>query len=264
MKRIATAAFAAAFAASPAFADALAEAAATAGATAGISEEEAALPSEWQGKVAAGFDTASGNTDKDAASVRLEAKKLQGQWVVIAVADGAWEQNEVDGEDEDTVSNVKAEVNVKRRFDGFFVYGDASALHDGIAGIKYRTVESVGLGTYLVDEETLKLSAEAGLAWVQEKLDGVGSDDYLAWRVAERADWTPAFAEGVSFFEQADALADFDDSDRWSANLEAGVDIPMFLGLSTTLKGVVAHNHSPAEGKEKTDRRFVAQVGWNF
>ena len=264
MKHATAFAFAAALAATSVHADAISQAAATAGASAGISEEEAALPPEWQGKVAAGFDTASGNTDKDAASVHLEAKKLQGDWVVIAAADGVWEQTEVDGEDHDTESNAKAGVNVKRRLGGYFVYGDLSGEHDGIAGVKYRFAESVGLGTFLVDEDTLKFSVEAGIAYVQEELDGSESDDYLAWRLAERADWVPVWAEGVSFYEQASVLADFDESDRWTGGFEAGVDIPMFAGLSTTRKAVVEHNHMPAEGKEKTDRRLAAQVGYNF
>ncbi len=264
MKHSVSIALAAAFASACASADALSQAAATAGASAGISEEEAALPQFWQGKVAAGFDTASGNTEEDGASVHLEAKKLHGDWVVLATGDGAWKQTEVDGEDHDTESNAKAEVNVKRRLGGYFVYGDLMGLHDGVAGVKYRTAESVGLGTFLVDEETLKFSVEAGLAYVQEKLDGTQSDDYLAWRVAERADYVPVWAEGVSFYEQASVLADFDESDRWTADFETGIDIPMFAGLSTTLKAVVAHNHMPAEGKEKTDRRLLAQVGYNF
>ena len=252
-------------------ADAIEQASATAGAiAAGITEDDAKLTADWQGKVALGLDSASGNTEKDAASAHAEAKKLRGETVVIATLDGAWEETEVsdaDGantRDERTKGNVKGEVNAKERFDGFFVYGDIAAEHDGVAGIKYRFVESLGLGTYLVDTDTLKFSIEAGLAEVQEKLDGADSDDYTAYRLAERADWVPTFAEGVSFFEKADFLADFDDSDHYFANVEAGIDIPMFAGLSVTLKGVVNYNHLPAAGKEKTDRSLVAQIGYNF
>ena len=183
---------------------------------------------------------------------------------MLSTTDGAWEQTKVDGKDCDTESNVKSELNVKRRLGGFFVYGHVAAAHDGVAGVKYRVAEGAGIGTFLADTETFKFSVEAGLSYVQEKLDGAASDDYLAWRLAERADWTPDFANGVSFFEAADILADFDESDRWNANAEAGVDIPMFAGLSTTLKGSLVHNHMPAEGKEKTDRRLTAQIGWNF
>lgn len=252
-------------------ADALETASATAeGIAAGISEDEAKLGDEWQGKVAFGGETSSGNTEKDAFNGHAEAKKLQGEYVVIATVDGAWEETEVsdaDGSntrDSRTKGEVKGEVNAKRRFEGFFLYGDLAAEHNGVAGIKYRFIESLGLGTFLVDTDTLKFSVEAGIAEVQEELDGLDSDDYTAYRLAERADWIPEFAEGVSFYEKADYLADFDDSDRYFANFEAGIDIPMFAGLSTTLKGVVNYNHLPAPGKEKTDRSVIVQIGYNF
>ena len=266
-------AFAAAFAAAPAFADALDSAAATAaGVAAGISEEEAALSADWQGKVAFGLENRSGNTEKTGYNGHAEAKKLRGDTVVVATVDGAWEENEVsdaDGankRDERTVGNAKAEVNVKEKVSdwGAFVYGDLSGEHDGVAGVKYRFIESAGIGLFLVDTDELKLSVEAGLAYVQEELDGLEDDDYLAYRLAERADWVPAFAEGVSFFEAADFLQDFDDTDRYFANVEAGVDIPMFKGVSITLKGVVNYNHQPAEGKEDTDTQLLCQLGYNF
>ena len=252
-------------------ADALENASATAAAiAAGITEDDEKLTNEWQGKVALGLETCGGNTEKDGVNGHAEARKLQGETVVIATVDGAWEQNEVsdaDGtntRDERTKGNVKAEANVKERFDGFFVYGDLAAEHDGVAGIKYRLVESVGLGTFLIDTDTLKFSVEAGLAEVQEELLGMDSDEYTAYRLAERCDWIPTFANGVSFFESADYLADFSDSDHYFANLEAGIDIPMFAGISMTFKGVVNYNNLPAEGKERTDRSLVAQFGYNF
>lgn len=266
-------ALAALFAAAPAFADALESAAATAaGVAAGISEDDAKLTDVWQGKLAFGADVKSGNTEKTGYNGHAEAKKLQGETIVVATVDGAWEETEVsdsDGantRDERTVGNVKGEINLKEKLAdwGAFVFGDLSAEHDGVAGIKYRTIESAGIGMFLVDEEELKLSIEAGLAYVQEKLDGADDDDYLAYRLAERADWIPAFAEGVSFFEAADFLQDFDESDRYFWNLEAGVDIPMFKGISTTIKGSVNYNHLPAAGKEKTDRQIVVQLGYNF
>lgn len=241
----------------------------SAGVAAGISEEEAALTQIWQGKIAAGVDLRSGNTEKEGFSAHADAKKLQGKTVVVATIDGAYEEEEVEDSDgttrdEQTVGQVKGAIDLKQRFGLFFVYGRVSADHDDIADLKYRFIESIGVGTYLVDLDTLKLSAEVGVAQVQEKYAGMDSDDYTAWRVAERCDWTPEFAEGVSFFEAADFLQDFDDTDRYLANGEAGIDIPMFLSLSLTLKGVVNYNNLPAPGNDKTDTQFVAQVGYNF
>ena len=257
--------FALSLVAAVAAADALESAtAASAGAAAGISEEEAALSQVWQGKIAVGVETADGNTEKDGLNAHLEAKKLRGETVVIAAFDAVWEENTIDDADVRTKGNAKADINAKQRFNGFFVYGNLAGEHDGVAGIKYRLVEGVGLGTYLVDTDELKFSVEAGVAEVQEELDGLDSDDYTAYRLAERCDWIPSFANGVSFFESASYLADFSDSDHWFSKFEAGIDIPMFAGISMTFKGVVDRNNQPAPGKEKTDRSLVAQFGYNF
>ena len=128
---------AAAFAAAPAFADALDSAAATGGAlAAGISEEEAALTDVWQGKIAIGAETRSGNTEQDGVNGSFEMRKLQGETIVLFSVNGAWEQQETedaDGanrRDERTVGNASADLNLKQRLGGFFVYGDLAGLHD--------------------------------------------------------------------------------------------------------------------------------------
>ena len=241
----------------------------TTGTAAGPTEEEAALSQIWQGKIAAGVDLRSGNTEKEGFSAHADAKKLQGKTIVVATVDGAYEEEEVEDSDgttrdEQTVGQVKGAIDLKQRFGLFFVYGRVSADHDDIADLKYRFIDSIGVGAFLIDLDTLKLSAEAGVAEVQEKYAGMDSDNYTAWRVAERCDWIPEFAEGVSFFEAADFLQDFDDSDRYLANGEAGVDIPMFLNLSLTCKGVINYNNMPAPGNDKTDTQIVFQVGYNF
>lgn len=250
-------------------ADAIADAAATAGASAGLSDEDAEIGREWAGKVGFGFASQGGNTTQHGVDATAEAKKLEGEYVVITSAEGGWEEKRVEDSDgterdERTVGFAKAGANVKRRFDGFFLYGDLAARHDSIAGVKYRFTESAGLGTFLVDEEGLKLSVEAGLAEVQEKLEGESSDEYTAVRLAERGDWVPSWGENVSFFETAEWLCDIDDSDHFFAKGEVGVDIPMALSLTFTLKAGVDYENQPAEGKDKTDRRVSAQVGWSF
>lgn len=243
--------------------------AATAGASAGLTEEEAAISREWSGKVGFGFDAQGGNTTQHGLNASAEAKKLEGEWVVLATAGGGWEEKRVEDSDgaerdERTEGFAEAEINVKRRFEGFFLYGDLSGRNDDIAGVKYRFAESVGLGTFLLDEEGLKLSVEAGVAEVQEKLEGSSSDEYTAIRLAERGDWLPSWGENVSFFESAEWIGDVDDSDHWFAKAEVGVDIPMAASLALTLKGSLDHENQPAAGKDKTDRRVTAQIGWTF
>jgi len=250
------------------------------GAAAGLTEDDLSATKTWQGKIGAGFDTRSGNTEKDAASVHAEARKLQGDWIVLADFDYAWERVEETAEDgtskdKDTVDSLGGAIDVKRRLPGCFVYGAVTGERDRIADLNYRFVESLGLGTFLIDRDTLKFSVQAGLAYVQEEYDAPAateenpdpkseSDDYLAYQASERIDWIPTWAEGVSFFEAASYLCSFDESDDYLVNAEAGVDIPMFLGLSLTFKGVVEYDNTPAAGKERCDRQLATQVSYNF
>lgn len=251
---------------------ALGQAKATADAIAAeLSEDDLAAGKAWAGKIGAGFETRGGNTEKDAASFHAEARKLEGQWVVLAAFDYAWERVEETAEDgtkseEDTVDSLKGTVDLKRRLPGCFLFADFSGERDRIADLNYRFVESLGLGTYLLDRDTVKFTVQAGLAYVQEEYDGTdgASEDYLAYRAAERLDWVPTWAEGVSFFESAEYLQSFEESDDYLASAEAGVDIPMFMGLSLTVKGVVDYDNTPAAGKERCDRQVAAQVSYNF
>lgn len=269
MKTTTTLSFVAAFAAASAFGDAMSDATATA---VDLAEKIPDATAGWETKLSAGFETYGGNTDKDAVNGRIETQKSDGDTVVIASVEGAWEQQEQtyvreDGstytDDERTVGNAKFDVNVKERFDGFFVYGAVNGKHDGFADLKYRFVESLGLGTYLVDEDALKFSVEGGFAYVEEKI-GSEKGDYPALRLAERVDWKPDWAEGISFYETAALLWDLDNTDHYLVAAEAGADVPLAGSFSLVLKAAVDYNSDPGEGVDKTDRKVIAQLAYTF
>ena len=269
MKTTTTLSLVAALAAASAFGDAMSDATATA---VDLAEKIPDATAGWETKMSAGLETYGGNTDKDAVNGRIETQKSDGDTVVIASLEGAWEQQEQtyvreDGstyeDDERTVGNAKFDVNVKERFDGFFVYGDVNGKHDGMSDLKYRFVESLGLGTYLVDEDALKFSVEGGFAYVQEKI-GPEKDDYPALRFAERIDWKPDWAEGVSLYETAAILWDMDDTDHYLVAAEAGADVPLAGSFSLVLKAGVDYNSDPGAGVDKTDRKVLAQLAYTF
>lgn len=251
-----------------AFADAMEAAAGNAGkAAAGLSDADKELSADWVGKTSLGLDSRRGNTDKDTLSASGELAKLEGDWVVRLTADGAWEEttttdeNGVETKDQ-TVGNAHGGANVKRRFDGFFFYADFQAAHDATAGLKYRLVESLGLGTYLVDTDEVKFFVEAGPAYVEEKLDE--TDDYFAVNASERCEWRPAAHPGVALFEAFNGLWDVDNSDRYVLHGEAGLDVPVLNRLALTVKGVWEYTALPAAGKEKEDRQILTQLSYTF
>ncbi len=221
---------------------------------------------DWVFKTALGYDSCSGNTEKDAASAHFEAVKANGKYRLFSTLDGAWEETQSENNGvktkDTTVNNVKAVSNFKTLFNGFFLYVDVSGLHDEISDIRYRFIESVGIGTFLVDTDELRFSIQGGVAYVQEDIGE--NDQYASLRFAERIDWKPAFANGVSFWEAVEALAKAEGFDRSLINAEAGMDVPLFANFSLQLKATCNYDSDPAEGKKSTDRRLMTQVAYRF
>lgn len=256
------AACAAAAFASTSFADdaALALAAETAGKI-NLGDDEN-LAENWEFKLAAGLDSRSGNTEKDAWNGRLEGSKMEGRWCIRASVDGAWEETENGGVETRTAGNAKLSANVKRRFNGFFAFVDGSVAHDGVAGVKYRVTESAGLGMFIADADPLRISVELGAAGLEEKLDE--SDEFFGLRIAERADWKPAFANGIAFYETAECLFEPGDTGHNVFNCEAGSNVPLFDGFSLDVTYKVTRTGAPADCKRKTDRAFLVQIAYSF
>ncbi len=238
---------------------------------------------EWAFKISAGYDVKTGNSETEAYNGHFEAVRSYSSADFRFEIDGAYAEQTTeetivetvlndDGStterertvksDDRTAGNVKGKIEFKYLLDDNFIYTDVSALHDAEADLNYRFMESIGLGRYLIKEDELTLSMQLGLAYVQEDLGE--SDNYLGYRVAERLDWKPDFADGVSFYESGEAILDSDDTDRYLANVEAGIDIPVFANLSVTFKAVYNYNSEPATDKESADTQFITQLSYRF
>ncbi len=225
---------------------------------------------KWNFKVGAGYNVSRGNNESEAYSGNFEAARSYKSADIRATLDGAYAEQTteetVDGvsvsKDDCTESNVKGKLELKYLFNDNFIYSDFSALNDDVAGVDYRFVESLGVGRYIVRSDELSISGQLGLAYVQEKL--TETDNYLGVRAAERVDWKPVFAEGVSFYEAVEGIMDIDETDKYLINGEAGIDIPVFANLSVTFKVVYAYNSLPADDKEKADTQCVTQLTYRF
>lgn len=221
----------------------------------------------WKFKIGAGFDMHGGNTESDGYNGHFEVVKDGARFNFRFTADGAYGLQETaleDGtkKDERTSANANGVSNFKFLIDKSFLFTDFSASHDDVADLRYRLIESFGIGRFLIKEDELKISLQTGLACVQEELDA--KDEYLGARIAERIDWIPSFADKVVFFETVEGILDFDDTDHYLINGETGVEIPLFENLSIDFKYVLNYNSSPADGKESCDRQCVAQLSYRF
>lgn len=217
-------------------------------------------------KTSLGLSSKSGNTESDSYSGRIEAGTTINKTVLDMMIEGAYAESEVedaDGNkrDEQTEGKVKAVANAKQRFNGFYLYGNGSALHDSIAGIKFRGIIGTGIGTYLVDEDNFKFTVEGGVAYVYE--EAYEDDDYFALRFAERIDYK--FSDTVTFWESVEVIPEASDFGNFLLSAEAGVDSAISEKVSIGLLLQIEHDSEPSSGvEEKTDTTIGARVTYSI
>ena len=157
-----------------------------------------------------------------------------------------------------TIENVRIFAGAKKTLSPR-TYGsvDASVLYDDIAGIDYRAMISPGLGLYLIKDESTSLSAEAGPAYIWEKVDGV-TDDYLALRFGERLEY--AFSKTAKVWQSAEYLPKADDFDDYLLSMEVGAESAMNSRLNLRLVLQNKYDSTPGEGREKNDLVLIGGI----
>ncbi|NQT93768.1 MAG: DUF481 domain-containing protein [Lentisphaerae bacterium] len=157
-----------------------------------------------------------------------------------------------------TAQNVKALVNYKRRFEGWYAYTDDSVLHDRLADVDYRVLLGLGAGTRLVETEKDRLDVEGGLAYVVEQISDIDPDNYPAFRVAARHDHqlneTSVLWASAEFLPEIGAIKNF------LLNAEAGAEVAVNSTLSLRIVVQDRYDGDVPEGKENNDLTFATSV----
>ncbi len=220
---------------------------------------------KWTGSIRAGAEFARGNTDTDQVNIEADAVRrgiddrilLAGQYLL-----GRTEDPDT-GEKQTTTDNWTASA----KYDYFlskklYFFGLVKAERDNIADLELRLSPSVGLGYQWVEGPVWNFNTEAGLGWVYESFEDDQDNEYVAARFAYHYD--RVLRENVKFVHNFEYLPSVEDPSEFNLNADAGVRVAMSDQLFLEFKVQVKHDSEPAEDAEKTDVRYIANVGWNF
>ena len=159
---------------------------------------------------------------------------------------------------ETTVKNAEAKGKILVPIASpFSAYVDGSAFVDEIADVDYRFLIGPGIALDVVKTETFNFALEAGISPMWEKIDGE-SEYYTMARFGERMEY--AFAGGAKVWQSAEYLPALDDSDKYLANAEAGVESPLDDRLSLRVVLKDRYNSLPGDDNEKNDLSLTAGV----
>ena len=143
-----------------------------------------------------------------------------------------------------------------------YLLAQASAENDYQADLELRTTIGVGAGRQFLEDDTWKLSAEAGVSSVDESYYSSSDNNYIAARVSLKADWN--YSKRWTFSELLTVLPSLESTDDVNAHSELGAKLTLTENMLAQLMWTCDYDNTPAAGKDRVDQRYLITVGWKF
>lgn len=208
----------------------------------------------------AGIVSAAGNTE-------VNNLRVDGDVTARAGANrysGSAAVTRADDRGVDTARNWTAAFKYDRFVsERMFLNGTAILTNDRFRDLDLRTALGAGVGYQVLTTPRVKLTADAGLGWVDENLESQPDDSYTAVRESVSFD---AFAvpDRIQFFHVHDGYFDVTGDDNLFVRMQNGIRMTLAAGFVTTLRHDLDYDRSPAIGRSNTDRTLALTLGYRF
>jgi putative salt-induced outer membrane protein YdiY len=208
----------------------------------------------------AGFLNSGGNTDLN--SLHFDAD------TVIRQRDNRYTANAAVNRTKDrgtlSAQNWTAGGNYDRFLtERLFINGNAIFTNDRFRDLDLRTALGAGVGYQVLNSARARLTANAGLGWVNENFEAGVDDSYSAARESASLD-VFIVPDRLQFFHQHDGYFGVTGDDNLFIKMRNGVRLGLMGGLVTTLQHDLDYDKSPAPGRRNTDRTFALTFGYRF
>lgn len=218
------------------------------------------LPSQgWSSTAALGLSLAKGNSDNLTANAVIETAYREERNELFAnLAFNFAEDNGAT-----SIDNIRAAIQYNRLLNDRLYAGFGSGyLRDQIADVSYRFTPAAVLGYYVLKNDKVNLSFEAGPGYTFEKTGGV-EDDFLAVQAAERFAWALGdrfvLNQSVVYNGAADDLGE-----DFTVTASASLDTDITASLAWRLALGYTYDNQPAIGREHHDTTLSTGVAFKF
>jgi putative salt-induced outer membrane protein YdiY len=221
----------------------------------------------WEKSASVGLTLTRGNSETLLATANiLAAKKWQRNELSLG-ADGTYGETKLPGATDSTknAESLHGFIQYNRLFtERLYGYGRIDALHDAVADIEYRLTFSPGAGYYFIKNENTKLSAEAGPAFILEKLGSADEHGYFTLRLAER--FEQKISDRARIWQSAEILPQVDDFDNYLINAELGIEADLTKDKRLALRSFIqdSYDNVPAPGRKRNDLKWVTAIAYKF
>ncbi len=214
----------------------------------------------WDGHVAAGFVAAEGNTETESLYAEGEVVRRT-EWNRYTFG-GQGARSEDDGRE--TADNARAWLGYDRFLtDRWYLAANALAGRDEFQDLALRTALSLSTGYQVLDTERTALSAELGASYVDEDFDTAPDDSYPAARWAVDLDHG-LVVERVELFHSHEGFLGIESGDDLLVRSRTGLRFHLFDGFIAAAQVNLDYDESPAPGREKEDRKYLVNLGFEW
>ncbi len=216
----------------------------------------ATLWSNWEGSVEAGASFASGNTEEEQLNAEVKLEYEQDRWEnELRVRADASKSSGVRASERYQLTN-QTDYDLTEMDYAFL---NLDYVQDRFSGYDYRASPTLGYGRKIVDNETLELSAEAGVGYLftqensglKEEEPQVTLGGELEWELSKslelEQDVKLRLTEDLSVTESETAL-------------KSHLNEMLYLKLGV----LVEHLSKVPAGKEQTDTLTTLKLGYEF
>lgn len=218
----------------------------------------------WVTTAAAAATLTRGNSESFMATLSLDTKRKWERDELFFGASGGYGDSKVNDETTKNTEFVQGFGQYNHLFTERFYGGlRLDGQYDGIAGVDYRFKISPLLGYYLIKNDKMTLSVEAGPSVIFENLKGEDSTSYIAARFAESFEYKLTATTKV--WETLEYLPKIDEwADNYLLNFEAGIDTAITKKLSLRVVFQDMYASQPAPGRKYNDLRLLAGAAYKF
>jgi putative salt-induced outer membrane protein YdiY len=144
-----------------------------------------------------------------------------------------------------------------------YVFVNARARSDVLAGLNLRTTLGAGYGRQILENEQTKLSAEVGVSYLREDYEVAPERSYPALSLALNYE-QKFFDNALVFFNNSHLTSGRHESASTLVTNKLGIRVPIANGLNLTTQFNVAYDSSPPHGIKPTDSGLIFGVGYVF
>ncbi len=215
---------------------------------------------EKERQVSIGVDRRKGNTDSVSFNGNIFVNYKGVDWEKTLKAQLYYSTSDGEMDDRKAYFMVRSGYSFGESLSWYW-FGKLEEEHDRFAGVRLRSLPSVGLGYWFSDTFPTKLMLEASLGW--ELVDYYGSENedglvsVISGMIEHKFDSGSILRQLMTFYPSLEDGA-------YRLRSETSLSFPLKEGLAVRLSLLDEYSSDPEGDRKKNDIRFVSSLEWSF